>query len=183
MNHQDSFEVKVNNKVRFYFEQLEKKLNKNSIPFELQPGNIYHCFQIQSLGEVIRIPSNADVFRLPPAKSDSVKDVQVNKDETNKILIRRFLGYTAASRIEYAENEEQVEKILNPLITEMLMSLENELGYSYKTVHHGNYASFTRPGHCEHVPTIIFKEMDDMAACELRLYSDTFPAINIKDSK
>jgi hypothetical protein len=176
------FAANLNKVVAEYFEKLEKELNVNSVPYgDIQPGNLYNCYQIQGLAGVFRLPkSNVDAFKLPPYQAGHVKDVLIQDDDKNKILVRRLIGYTACSKIESTNDPKFTEIALKPLILEMLMSLEKELGFDHKTPHHGKYATFQRPG----VQTgLFFRDMEDYAACELRLFSDTYPLINLKEEK
>lgn len=166
------------NKVVFdYLNQVEKELNVNSIPYgDIQPGNSYNCWQLNSLGQAFRLPNDCDVFNLPPPTCGQVKEIQVDNSNKNKIIVRRLIGYTAASRIIEKNDPEYTKKALAPLILDMTMSLEKELGYSYQIPHHGNFATFKRPGD----PFGMFRDIENYAAYEIRLYSDTFPAINLK---
>src|ERR1700722_2337073 len=164
------------NKVVFdYLNQVEKDLNVNSIPHgDIQPGNLYHWWQLTSLGGAFRIPHGVDAFNLPTPTCGQVKDILVDDSNKNKIIVRRLIGYTAASRITQYNDPEYTKKALSHIILDMVMSLEKELGYSNKAPHHGHFATFKRPGD----PFRPFRDMESHAAYELRLYSDTYPAIN-----
>jgi hypothetical protein len=80
-------------------------------------------------------------------------------------------------------NHDSYFQKINEKVKPYFEKLEKELGYSHREPNHGKYASFSRPRPCEHVPHFYLDDVEDCAAYEIRLYSDTYPAINLKEDK
>lgn len=170
-----SLEARLDEKFKPYFMRLEKTLNRNSLGYgPLQPGNLIHVAQIQSYGGgVTRIPHDEDAFNLNAPRAGQIRDVQITNADKNRFLIRRVWGYSAVLRA-VESSVEDAERSIRWMVEEMLLTLRREAGFGADTIHHGTYARFQRPGY----PGTYFLETGESAGVELRLYSDTYPAVS-----
>lgn len=179
MTKEKSIESQLNELVTPYFQKLEKKLNKNFIKLELEPGDNYNLPLITDLGNYTMIPNNESGFKLEPFIVGNIKSISKKNSDRNAIIIRRLLGYANVCRL--LKNPNSIDRYLKPLITEMLLTLENAIGFKYSTLNAGitGYAKFERQG----CPKIYFSDCDNYAAMEIRLYSDTWSCIDLRNDK
>lgn len=177
MTKEKTTEQQVNELVTPYFQKLEKKLNRNFTKLELKLGNFYHLPVITCLGNYTKVPNDEPAFTLDPPYAGMVKDILKKNSDRNAIIIRRCIGYAAISRI--LVNPSLMPSYLNITITEMLLTLEKAIGFKYNTINAGIacYAKFERPEQSG----IYFREIEDSAAFEIRLYSDTWSCIDLKE--
>lgn len=174
----DDTERQFNNKVLNYFRNLESKLNRNTIVLDKQPGNVYCVPTITSLGNSQILPNDeGSAFNLNSPSVGMTRDVMKTDSDKKKVLIRRLVGYTFANRL-MVMNDSEIEQRLNFLTTEMLLTLKKQLEFGPETVNAGQYyAKFKWPGTVE----TYFKEQETAAAYEIRLYSDTWSCIDLKE--
>lgn len=171
--------VRLNEKLAPFFRRLEKTLNRKSLGYgEMLPGRQFSCPQISTWGGgVTHIPAGEDAFNLNPPFAGHIRDNLISEHDKNKFLIRRLFGYALASRLAQQSEEEAIRGV-RFLIEEMLMTLRNESNIvstvTSDVIHHGTYARFERPGY----PGMYFFDNDQSAGVEIRLYSDTYPAIS-----
>jgi hypothetical protein len=174
----NEYELELNFKVTNYFKNLEKKLNKNTLVLKLQPGSFYNVPTIVSLGNSQIIPNNGDTYSLLTPEAGMIVDVPKGNKDKKRVLIRRLIGYSYAARfVNYSE--EEIAANLNILTTEMLMTLEKQLGFKHNTANAGQYyALFHEAGKTNR----FFREQEISAAYELILYSDTWSCIDLKEN-
>lgn len=168
-------ENELNGVVAQYFDTLEVELNKNTTQLQIQPGGIYHVPTIVSLGNYTKLDPTAGATNLSSPMAGMIRDIPKTEDDQNIIVIRRMISYVTAARI-CANPSEHLEKQLRPFTTEMLMTLKHAIGFGPNVPNAGKvYATFLRPGI---TPGVYFKDVDDSAAFELRLYSNTWSCIS-----
>lgn len=174
----DNLETTLNNRLGKFFKRLEKKLNKNSMPYgDLQPGNLFIVPQILGFGGgVTVVPPGGEAFSLQPPVAGQIRDAMIQESNKNKFVIRRFIGYAMAARLALEEDDEKVFNKLRFIIEEMIMTAMRQAGFDHNTLHHGRFAQLERTGR----PGVYLTDVEDSAAFEIRLYSDTYPAFNIQ---
>lgn len=151
------------------FQEIEKDLNKWSFGEatpEIEPGNIRSMPVVQSLGTCTKVSREVDAFNLESPCAGMVKRQHIElKDLGEVIVVRRIFGYYAATRaLETKDNT-----IIKPMLKEMVLVLLKERGFSPEKLNLGVYGLFKRPGANEEY----FRESDNFAGFEVRLYSST----------
>lgn len=166
-------EAELNEVLKPYFRKLDRKLNINTIKTEKHPGDVYLVPTILKLGNYTKVKGSQHAFNLHAHEVGVIKDVVKTDADREIVVIRRLISYSMASRMFI--NPENIKYQLNPVITEMLLTLKEARGFSHRVPNYGNcYGTFLRPGTNE----LYVRDMEDCAAFEIRLYSDTWPGID-----
>ena len=165
----------ANNNCRAFFEELNKELNKNTIELKLKPGNFYHVPTIKTLGNCQKIPTDVGAFALEAPNRGTIEDVHKKQHEKEAFVIRRVVSYNDISQIN---NGEDPKNLLLPVVTEMIMALKRDRGFGPETLNAGSvYGTFKRPGE----DNSYFRELENYAGMEIRLYSDTWNCIALEE--
>lgn len=178
-------EKQLNDILRPIFEELEKEITKNQVSSldpekDPQPGNIYHVPTITSLNKSQKVPKGVDGFKLDAPLAGGIKnfiyDVDDSKNSIDAYIQRIFIGYIFGNRLLHMESDE-IRKQLLPIITQVLMTAERDVGFHYTTPYAGTYITFFRPGTNKDV----VRELENSAAFEFRVYSKCISCINLKE--
>lgn len=133
--------------------RLAKAYLKNVNIASLQPMNL------DTEGGVTIFPNTEDAFRLNPPVAGSWRPVQGDVNRDDGAVVRMVMGYTMAARIE--QNPETFNYYFSMMLNSGLASLSRELGFlQFREI------ICERPG----TPGVFFKELEEAAAFELRLY-------------
>ena len=168
-----NMETELNKLCKEVIWEVEKDLNKWSFNISREQTPIGYCYpEITSLGNCTIAKTNVDAFTLEDPVAGLIKDKFVpNLGDT--IVIRRVYGYSAASRLLESQDPTRIK----PFLKEMVLTLIKERGFTPEKLNAGIYGTFQRPGSGK---AEFFREMSTHAGFELRLYSSTTLAENIK---
>jgi hypothetical protein len=159
-------------------EEIEKDLNKWSFGKmnpDKMPGDIYFVPTIVSLGNSTIAKRTQDAFNLESPWAGNVKNLVKKQEELGDIIvIRRIYGYSGTLR---ALDENKDPKAILPLAKEMIECLKRDRGFNPDKLNVGIYGTFKRPGSSS---PEYFRESENYAGFELRLYSQTTLAEKIE---
>ena len=162
---------RLNRYLHKYFSEIESELNKNSLPKPKKQilGDVYHYpTMIGFEAGTTRVPKKEGAFNLNPPISGKIIDKVFTENPQEGIILRSVIGHYTMSRL--LDNPKEVKNILSILVKSMILSLEKELGFSPDNLNYGKYGFFKLPGKNQ----VYFREMENFAGYELRLYSDCY---------
>lgn len=178
-------EQELNEKFASFFRRLEKKYNMYSQGYgDLQPSmeheaGVYYVPQITNLDVSVTRPTrDENAFNLSPIMVGGIRDKEITDNDKKIICLRSCIGYTAVARMFLEPDHDKACRLLKLITTQMIMRLEQEIGHKYNELHAGKYLTFKRPGEHESY----FRDLEDSAAFELRLWSDTYPMIVLNNT-